>query len=558
MPTVQQNEPFRDYSRIFKTFGVEFSVNGSPSNLLADACPWCGKDKFYLNPDTGQFDCKKCQQKGNMTTYLTWLHGEYLRETGRDHYLALKDKRGIASQTLKKHELAYDEAGSRWLIPFKSSKGTVVNLQLYYPDRPKPNKVNLPGLPTAIYGFHNLSEDKKKPVFLCEGPFDAIALDYAIGANNSQKYTIVATPGGFKEEWAQHFKGRKVRALYDNDKAGQEHTNRVQTFLCDIAADMQVLEWPADCREGYDINDLVKEHHNVGGPEITYGRYQGLGIVGWLEKHSVSAAATSKLDYEHGWEENPEDAKPIEWIWPDHLRCGTWVSFSGQQGTLKSTIARELVARYTTGRKMPMCKRVGLPAGHAIYITAEDDKKEVKESLLFAGADKNLFTIIRAITKGGDPLNVLENLKELRSLIRKYRVRLVVIDGQNSVVGAPPIDTDMKARHNVTNKLHQFAQQEDICLIGIRNEDPTGRAMGPQSMCDIGRCVLRVEELKSKGSGRYFKLVFKKVSDCSPKLYPPILYSVEDCGGNLRRILWGKESPPDKQAKKLFQALRPK
>jgi hypothetical protein len=153
--------------------------------------------------------------------------------------------------------------------------------------------------------------------------------------------------------------------------------------------------------------------------------------------------------------------------------------------------------------------------------------------------------LYKATLKDGDPMNVLEHLEELRGLIQQYGVRLVVIDGQNSVVGAPCIATDMLARHNVTNKLHQFAQKENICLVGIRNEDAEGRAYGPASMNDLGRFIMRSVELENsdKYGQRYFELVFDRVSDSAPETYRPIPFSVENLGGSSRRILWGKRDP---------------
>src|SRR5262249_24198304 len=158
--------------------------------------------------------------------------------------------------------------------------------------------------------------------------------------------------------------------------------------------------------------------------------------------------------------------------------------------------------------------------------------------------------------KDGDPMNLLEHLEELGQKIREHGTRLVIIDGQNSVVGAPNISTDMLARHNVTNKLHQFAQRENVALVGIRNEDAEGRALGPQSMSDLGRCILRSVELSNlSGDGRrYFQLVFERVSDAAPGKHPPIPYSVEDLGGPSRRIVWGKRMPPS--IKDQFRAAR--
>jgi hypothetical protein len=146
---------------------------------------------------------------------------------------------------------------------------------------------------------------------------------------------------------------------------------------------------------------------------------------------------------------------------------------------------------------------------------------------------------MEARTKDDNPLNILDNLPEIEQTIREYGIRLVIIDGQNSMVGAPCIVTDMLARHNVTTKLHQFAQKLNVCLLGIRNEDAEGRALGPQSMADRARCVLRAVDKNPGKDPPYGRLEFVKVSDAARKFYPPIPFEVEDLGGSSRKILSG-------------------
>jgi len=455
------------------------------------------------------------------------VHQQFLEQTTTEHRRQLKEKRGgISLQTLNRHRLAFDASKNQWLIPFKNRKGGVVNLQLYSLANGK--KYNLPGLATSIYGLDRLSSDKKKILYLCEGPFDAIALDYHFRTKRG-KYDILASPGAFQEKWTEYFEGRKVFALYDNDKGGDAHRERVQKLLGEsrVAKELRVLKWPSDFQDGFDINDLVSQ-------------YPDTSVAGFVRKHSVKVVKEPKLVLWHGKDLKATAQEAIDWPWPDHLRCGTYVSFSGQQGTLKSTLAGEITARYTQGTPMPGCKKAGMPAGHVLYIIAEDDRASMVERLEVAGANLDRVTLMPAILKDGNPLNLLDHLEEIEQTIQEFGTRLVVIDGQNSVVGAPDISTDMKGRFNVTNRLHQFAQKLNVCLVGIRNEDPTGRAMGSQSMGDISRCVLRAVEKKPDKKDRYFQLVFVKVSDSAPKTHPPIPYSVEDLGGRRRRILWGK------------------
>jgi len=522
-------KPDRGYIPVFETFGYSFSKLNGSGEVLADECPFCAKENhFYLKATEGVFHCKRCDRGGNISDFLTEMHSRALKATTTEDWLRLKKKRGIASQTLKLHELAFDRGSGRWLIPFKNKKGEIINLQLYRESDGR--KTNLTRLATGLYGLDRLSDDRNRILFLCEGPFDGIALDYHIGAVHRRKYDIVATPGPFKECWCEFFQGRKVRALFDNDKGGDAHRAQVTKLLGEsrVASELRLLRWPADFPEHYDINDLVREH-----PEIR--------IPGWSLENSVRVVAEPKLIIRHG--RASTEPKPIEWIWPDHLRCGTYVSFSGRQGTMKTTIALDIAARYSQGKRMPMCERDGLPAGHVLYIHAEDDAEAVDGGFETAGGDFDRWHTMPATIRSGDMLNVLEHLEEIEQVIREHDIRLVIIDGQNSVVGAPDIGTDMKGRANVTNKLHQFAQRLNVCLVGIRNEDSEGRALGSQSMGDISRCVLRAEELKQIEGQRYLRLTFVKVSDTAPKNYPPIPYAVEDLGGNLRRISWGKEAP---------------
>src|SRR5262249_37432610 len=150
------------------------------------------------------------------------------------------------------------------------------------------------------------------------------------------KYVIVATPGAFKEEWADHFKGRKVRALYDNDEGGRRHTACVQKLLGEsgVAAELLVLKWPDGTPDGYDVNDYVRE-------------YPDTSIVGFVRDHCFAVVPEPKLAWLSAAELATAKPERIDWPWPDHLRCGTYCSFSGKQGTLKSTLVRELVARYS-------------------------------------------------------------------------------------------------------------------------------------------------------------------------------------------------------------------
>lgn len=426
MPRVDPNAIVTEKAIPFQWLGIEFSTRNGV-NVTAETCPFCGSDdgKFSVNVKTSQYQCFQCQAKGNICTFLKHVHKTCLDQTTSDHYLALKERRGIASQTFKRHELAWDSLRNRWLIPFKNAKGNIVNFQVYCPYKPdKPDKFNVGGLPLALYGLDHL-KDQDKLVLLCEGPFDAMAVDWNIGGNNRQKYQIMAIPGTFKDEWAELFQGFKVRCLFDNDPAGEKHASKVYKLLGGVATELEFLKWPADCfNPTYvkDINDLLKER-----PDIK--------IVGWSKEHSYKHTPLKRLKIGHGFLP-PSEQKPTDWVWPDHMPCGSYVSFSGEKGTFKSTIAAWIAARYSKGERMPECDKDGLPAGHVLYVFAEDDRETVEERYRLAEGDADKWHPLGATVGEGEQLNILDHLPEIREEVRKFGIRLVILDGQNSLVGA--------------------------------------------------------------------------------------------------------------------------
>ena len=96
-------------------------------------------------------------------------------------------------QTLNRHGLAWNRANDCWLVPYKSSKGNVQNLTRYWTADGR--KLSLPMLPLRLYGLDTLQQ-RSSTLFVCEGPFDAIALDQHLTNNKTRnRYDILAVPG---------------------------------------------------------------------------------------------------------------------------------------------------------------------------------------------------------------------------------------------------------------------------------------------------------------------------------------------------------------------------
>jgi hypothetical protein len=155
-----------DFRRLYEALGLAFAGRLCGDEAEAEECPYCLKDRFHVNVTDGRFHCKHCGEEGHPTSYLTRLHRDCLNRTTAAHYSDLGEQRGVAPQTLERHELAYGEGGSQRLVPFKASTESVVNLQRYLPGKSKPNKFMLPELPTSIYRFGRLAAAERALAFL--------------------------------------------------------------------------------------------------------------------------------------------------------------------------------------------------------------------------------------------------------------------------------------------------------------------------------------------------------------------------------------------------------
>ena len=92
------------------------------------------------------------------------------------------------------------------------------------------------------------------PCSMVEGEKDAdraasmgiMATTYAMGA------------GKWRPEYNEHFRGRSVCIIPDNDKPGREHANQVAISLCGIAGTIKVVELPGVPEKG-DLSDWLDQ-----------------------------------------------------------------------------------------------------------------------------------------------------------------------------------------------------------------------------------------------------------------------------------------------------------
>jgi hypothetical protein len=102
-----------------------------------------------------------------------------------------------------------------------------------------------------------LRQDTQRPIFVVEGEKKVDQLwDIDAAATCNQ-----GGAGKWLPEFAEHFKGRHVVILPDNDDAGREHANQVAENLLSVAASVRILELPELPPKG-DVVDWLQVEGN--------------------------------------------------------------------------------------------------------------------------------------------------------------------------------------------------------------------------------------------------------------------------------------------------------
>lgn len=256
----------------FDFHGIWASENG---NQLVAQCHQCGKeDHLYINPETYQWDCKVCGEKGNLYTFIKNIHEYSFQETTDEQFQTLADFRGIRPEILKENGLAVSWTNEEWLMPVFTEKGTYSNLLTYREISGSRRLMGTPSLSQSLY-LRQKYDPKKEITLLVEGQWDALALEQlCIDAGVREEVNILACPGAqiFKAEWLSLLRG-VVYIIFDNDKPrkvrdriiqpGKDGTDRILKMISESPTEVlevHIPEWKTN--DPKDINDWLKAGKN--------------------------------------------------------------------------------------------------------------------------------------------------------------------------------------------------------------------------------------------------------------------------------------------------------
>lgn len=274
--------------------GIEFHERGKEIIVpcLFNNCDADSKgieSHLYFCKETGQYECKKCGEKGNIIT-LARHFGDEINDVAIKPPASTKKRnpttfdidsvekchrelpahigeylnaRGIADTIINSFKIGWGKFYGKWwiTIPIKDFHGKFLFFKLRQDPNNGDNKSTYPkGVEAQIYGWDTLSEQIEK-IIICEGELDRLAL------LSKGVPAITSTHGAmtFKQEWCSRMgKERIFYICYDNDEAGQKGSLRVAKLLEDTGNEPYIVTLPQDVGESGDITDyLTKLNGNV-------------------------------------------------------------------------------------------------------------------------------------------------------------------------------------------------------------------------------------------------------------------------------------------------------
>jgi len=254
---------------------------------------------LYFNSETGQYECKKCGERGNLIT-LAKRFGDEINEVAENrskiqpnlqpqsrqindelvgklrsaipqHIRQYLHQRGISDEIIERYQLGYGQFYQKnWItIPIKDTDGEFYFLKLRQDPDDGDEKMSYPkGIEAQVYDWENLENPLEK-VIICEGELDRLILI----SKGIAAVTSTHGAGTFKKEWLASFdRCQEIYICFDNDDAGKRGAERVvQMFIEGGRDSVKLITLPDEVGEGGDITDYFVKLN--GSVENLFGRY---------------------------------------------------------------------------------------------------------------------------------------------------------------------------------------------------------------------------------------------------------------------------------------------
>lgn len=249
----------------FAEHGVHFLKHASSQSH--GVCPFCGKDKFFVNPLSFLWDCKTCQVSGNFEQFLEAASVFYQQYFEGEPAATLSANRGLDVATLKAWGLGYNPVDKIYTVPLNGTpERKTTNIYRYV--------IGQKCMSTSGGKLCLLAPQGDLPetdtVWLGEGPWDAMTIWEAL--NGSERVYAIPGAGNFPSRYVGQLDGKQANLLPDNDcvnsktgtRAGYTGAIRTGRMLSGHASKVKYLHWPKAAANKDTECDVRKHYINSG------------------------------------------------------------------------------------------------------------------------------------------------------------------------------------------------------------------------------------------------------------------------------------------------------
>jgi len=241
-------------------------------------------------------------------------------------------------------------------------------------------------------------------VWIFEGEKDAL---------RGKTLGLVATTNPFGAgKWLEHYSpyvaGCPVIIVADNDPAGHAHARDVARSVAAHAAGVSIVR----ARYGKDFSEMLDLGWTLDALETL------------PEPNELSSVVAINVAI-----------KPITWLWNGYFPMAKVAIVEGDPGASKSALTIDLIARFTSGQKMPDATAHSGPHP-VVLITAEDDVADtIAPRLKAAGADLRLVHLIDHGSDPAKPFIIGTDMPALYRMVMSTGAKLVVLDPLSAFLG---------------------------------------------------------------------------------------------------------------------------
>ncbi len=243
-------KPFEDHGVDFITQIVD--VNGK--QLISNCCFCGGAKTFFANEKNTKWICNNCRAEGSLTSFLELVAKRAHEAVDENQWKRLSSVRGIPVTALKKAGFGFN--GTHWLLAILSPEGGVRDIRRW--SEKEPHLMSTSGCSLHLYNAENVA--RAKVVWICEGEWDAIILNWVFHVSKKTDHVAVGVPGAatFKDDWAELMYDKDVIVAYDADKSGDGGSLKAANKILNFTQDVRFLNWPVNAIDGWDIRDQVR------------------------------------------------------------------------------------------------------------------------------------------------------------------------------------------------------------------------------------------------------------------------------------------------------------